>query len=201
MTIWIAGSSLPDRTAASASVPTSPLHRARAPPSDRDIDSASPAASAMWRAVTSRSWSLRPRSVRVRAQLVPVLRKKAAQGRHGFWWSIARRGSSPTSCSKARTTCQVGFVFFDDASLARTAAVYASILVRGSMRWDDRAAEMTKLLGMLYRYVNIALATSWLVLRTCVVDCDRVRHRPRRRQAIAVRAAGLSGHCRPSTLF
>jgi nucleotide sugar dehydrogenase len=90
---------------------------------------------------------------------------------------------------------------FNDASLARTAALYREYLGApvdevGSIE----AAEMTKLLGMLYRDVNIALANELAAFcELAGVDFDRVRSSANSdgEANVLLPGIGVGGHCTP----
>lgn len=89
----------------------------------------------------------------------------------------------------------------DAASLARTAAVYRDFLGApvdevGSIE----AAEMTKLLGMLYRDVNIALANELAAFcELAGVDFERVRVSANSdgEASVLLPGIGVGGHCTP----
>jgi nucleotide sugar dehydrogenase len=90
---------------------------------------------------------------------------------------------------------------WDAASLERTAAVYREYLGApvdevGSIE----AAEMTKLLGMLYRDVNIALANELAAFcELAGVDFDRIRSAANSdgEANLLVPGIGVGGHCTP----
>lgn len=89
----------------------------------------------------------------------------------------------------------------DEASLTRTAAVYREYL-RAPI--DEvgtlEAAEMTKLIGMLYRDVNIALANELAAFcELANVDFDRVRASANSdgEANLLLPGIGVGGHCTP----
>ncbi len=90
---------------------------------------------------------------------------------------------------------------FDRASLEKAAAVYREFLGApvdevGSIE----AAEMTKLLGMLYRDVNIALANELSAFcEVAGVDFDRVRSAANSdgEANLLIPGIGVGGHCTP----
>lgn len=89
----------------------------------------------------------------------------------------------------------------DESSLGRAVQIYAEYLrapidVVGTLE----AAEMTKLLGMLYRDVNIALANELAAYcENAGVDFDRVRQAANRdgEASILEPGIGVGGHCTP----
>ena len=90
---------------------------------------------------------------------------------------------------------------FDDSSLARTSALYRDCLGApveevGSLE----AAEMTKLVGMLYRDVNIALANELAAFcELAGVDFTRVRASANSdgEASLLLPGIGVGGHCTP----
>ncbi len=90
---------------------------------------------------------------------------------------------------------------FDDASRDRAAALYRDLL---GAPIDDvgtlEAAEMTKLAGMLYRDVNIALANELAAFcERAGVDFERVRSAANRdgEASLLLPGIGVGGHCTP----
>jgi nucleotide sugar dehydrogenase len=137
-----------------------------------------------------------------RRKLVPVLEEKSGL-KAGTDFQVGyspERVKANLVLERLETTPKV-VGGLDDASLARTAAVYREYLGApvdevGSIE----AAEMTKLLGMLYRDVNIALANELAAFcELAGVDFDRVRASANSdgEANVLLPGIGVGGHCTP----
>ena len=137
-----------------------------------------------------------------RRQLVPVLEQSSglkAGGDFFVGYSPERVKANLVLQRLESTPKVVGG--WDAASLARTTGLYREYLRApidevGSIE----AAEMTKLLGMLYRDVNIALANELAAFcELAGVDFDRVRAAANSdgEASLLVPGIGVGGHCTP----
>jgi nucleotide sugar dehydrogenase len=137
-----------------------------------------------------------------RGSLVPILEKysglKAGADFH-VAYSPERVKANLVLSRLEKTPKVVGGL--DAASLARAAAVYRDYL---GAQVDEvgsiEAAEMTKLLGMLYRDVNIALVNELAAFcEMAGVDFDRVRLAANTdgEANLLIPGIGVGGHCTP----
>lgn len=137
-----------------------------------------------------------------RRNLVPAL-EQASRLKAGADFSVGyspERVKANLVLERLETTPKV-VGGLDAASLAKTAAFYRDYL---GAPVDEvgtlEAAEMTKLLGMLYRDVNIALANELAgFCELAGVDFERVRAATNRDGEAAVLSPGIGvgGHCTP----
>lgn len=137
-----------------------------------------------------------------RRQVMPVLEEISGlkAGRDFFVGYSPERVKANLVLQRLESTPKV-IGGLDEASAERTAAFYREFLRSpvddvGSME----AAEMTKLLGMLYRDVNIALANELAAFcELAGVDFDRVRASANGdgEANLLVPGIGVGGHCTP----
>lgn len=137
-----------------------------------------------------------------RRMLVPALEKHSGlkAGADFFVGYSPERVKANLVMQRLETTPKV-VGGFDDASLARTSALYRDYLGApvdevGSIE----AAEMTKLVGMLYRDVNIALANELAAFcELAGVDFERVRASANSdgEANLLLPGIGVGGHCTP----
>lgn len=137
-----------------------------------------------------------------RRMLVPALEKNSGlkAGIDFFVGYSPERVKANLVMQRLETTPKV-VGGFDDASLARTSALYRDYLGApvdevGSIE----AAEMTKLVGMLYRDVNIALANELAAFcELAGVDFERVRASANSdgEANLLLPGIGVGGHCTP----
>jgi nucleotide sugar dehydrogenase len=137
-----------------------------------------------------------------RRKLIPVLEKHSGlqAGRDFMVGYSPERVKANHVLERLETTPKV-VGGLDAASLARTAEVYREYL---GARVDDvgsiEAAEMTKLVGMLYRDANIALANELAAFcELAGVDFDRVRASANSdgEANLLLPGIGVGGHCTP----
>lgn len=137
-----------------------------------------------------------------RRKLIPVLEKHSGL-RAGTDFMVGyspERVKANLVLERLETTPKV-VGGLDEASLTRTAALYREYL---NAPVDEvgtiEAAEMTKLLGMLYRDVNIALANELAAFcELSGVDFDRVRSSANSdgEANVLLPGIGVGGHCTP----
>lgn len=137
-----------------------------------------------------------------RRNLIPVLEAHSGL-KAGVDFQVAyspERVKANLVLSRLETTPKV-IGGFDAASTAKARVLYGDFL---GAPIDDvgtlEAAEMTKLLGMLYRDVNIALANELSAFcELASVDFDRVRAAANRdgEANLLVPGIGVGGHCTP----
>jgi nucleotide sugar dehydrogenase len=137
-----------------------------------------------------------------RGSLVPILEKHSGL-RAGADFHVAyspERVKANSVLARLETTPKV-VGGLDAASLERAAAVYRDYL---GAQVDEvgsiEAAEMTKLLGMLYRDVNIALVNELAAFcEMAGVDFDRVRVAANTdgEANLLIPGIGVGGHCTP----
>ena len=137
-----------------------------------------------------------------RRRLIPVLESESglSAGRDFHVGYSPERVKANLVLTRLETTPKV-VGGLDDASLARAAALYRDYLGApvdqvGSLE----AAEMTKLVGMLYRDVNIALANELAAFcELSGVDFERVRRSANTdgEAALLIPGIGVGGHCTP----
>lgn len=137
-----------------------------------------------------------------RRQLIPVLEQHSAM-KAGADFQVAyspERVKANHVLERLETTPKV-IGGFDSASLERAASVYRQFLGAPVDKVGTlEAAEMTKLLGMLYRDVNIALANELAAFcEVAGVDFDRVRKAANTdgEAQVLLPGIGVGGHCTP----
>ena len=137
-----------------------------------------------------------------RRELVPVLEKHSglAAGRDFSVAYSPERVKANLVLSRLESTPKV-VGGLDDASCEKVTQLYGEYL---GAQIDDvgslEAAESTKLLGMLYRDVNIALANELAAFcELAGVDFDRIRSAANRdgEANLLVPGIGVGGHCTP----
>ncbi len=137
-----------------------------------------------------------------RRQLIPMLEAQSGleAGRDFHVGYSPERVKANLVLERLETTPKV-VGGLDAASLAKTAALYREFL---GAPIDEvgglEAAEITKLLGMLYRDVNIALANELAAFcELSGVDFDRVRVAANRdgEANVLLPGIGVGGHCTP----
>jgi nucleotide sugar dehydrogenase len=137
-----------------------------------------------------------------RQRLIPILEQRSGL-RAGPDFHVAyspERVKANLILSRFETTPKV-VGGLDDASLARATALYRDFLGAPT---DDvgtlEAAEMTKLLGMIYRDVNIALANELSAFcEAAGVDFERARAAANcdGEASLLLPGIGVGGHCTP----
>lgn len=137
-----------------------------------------------------------------RRELVPVLEAESGL-RAGVDFHVAyspERVKANLVLERLETTPKV-VGGLDDECLERAASMYGKYLGAPIDRVGSlEAAEMTKLLGMLYRDVNIALANELAAFcELAGVDFDRVRAAANRdgEAQVLLPGIGVGGHCTP----